>query len=227
MFQRDEDLPEMPPTPAPWSLRGHGWIVLLHLPARDEARSAFVPTELRRSVRAPLSVLACVEYAEAPCGAYREVLFIPGSMRFGDGRRHLSISRIVVSTWASVVSGRANWGIPKDRADIAFERGPDGDRVVVSDNGRECCVLEFGQASAPRLGLRTRWLPRSWQTLAQRYRGRTYVYRPEATGSVRPCFLRRWRFDGARFPDLERATVLAALRVEDFAMTFPVADVAA
>src|SRR5512144_2039994 len=109
MFQRDEDLPELPATPAPWSLRGHGWIVLLHLPAHDEARSAFVPPELCRSVRAPFSVLACVDYDEAPCGPYREVLFIPGSMRFADGRRHFSISRIVVSTWGSVVSGRTNW----------------------------------------------------------------------------------------------------------------------
>jgi hypothetical protein len=227
MLQRDEDLPELSPTPAPWSLRGHGWIVLLHLPARDEARTAFVPTELRRSLRAPVCVLACVDYHEAPCGPYREVLFIPGSMRFGDGRRHLSISRIVVSTWASVVSGRANWGIPKDRADIAFERGADGDRVVVSDAGRESCVLEFSEPTAPRLPLRTRWLPNSWQTLAQRYRGQTYYYRPEATGSVRPCFLRSWRCDAARFPDLARATVLTALRVEDFAMTFPVANVSA
>jgi hypothetical protein len=37
------------------------------------------------------------------------------------------------------------------------------------------------------------------------------------------CRLRQWRFDPELFPDLSRATVLTALRIEDFNMAFPVA----
>ena len=122
-LQSAPTLPVVPRVPAPWALCGHAWIVLLHLPRRAPARTAFVPDALRGSLRAAVSALMCVEYTSAPCGAYREVLFVPGTLRFPDGRRHASISRILVSTWASVVNGRANWGIPKDRADFSIERG--------------------------------------------------------------------------------------------------------
>jgi hypothetical protein len=44
---------------------------------------------------------------------------------------------------------------------------------------------------------------------------------------LRWCRLRHWRFDTALFPDLAAGRALASLRVEDFAMSFPVADVAA
>ena len=66
-------------------------------------------------------------------------------------------------------------------------------------------------------------MPRKLGTLAQRQDGRTYYYRPEATGSLRLCRLRRWRFDPELFPDLSRATVLTAVRIEGFRMVFPVA----
>jgi hypothetical protein len=225
MLQADAELPDVPRVPPPWSLRGNAWIVLLRLPATAGARRAFVPAELRDSVAAPVSAVMCVDYLEAPCGPYRELLFIPGSMRFGDGRAHLSISRILVSTWDSVVNGRANWGIPKDRAD--FDIGVSGriQHCAVSEGGREFCRFEFGPPRGPRLPLRTGWVPAAFGTLAQRFGGRTYYYRPQARGRLRLCSLRSWRFDAALFPDLSAGRALASLRVEDFAMTFPVACV--
>jgi hypothetical protein len=42
---------------------------------------------------------------------------------------------------------------------------------------------------------------------------------------MRLCRVRHWQFDAALFPDLSRATVLTALRIEDFSMRFPVARV--
>ena len=39
------------------------------------------------------------------------------------------------------------------------------------------------------------------------------------------CRVRRWQFDAALFPDLSRATILTALRIEDFCLTFPEARV--
>ena len=80
-------------------------------------------------------------------------------------------------------------------------------------------------ATGVRLPFRSSWVPRGLGTLAQRRDGRTYYYRPEATGSLRLCRLRRWCFDRELFPDLSRASVLTALRIEGFRMVFPVARI--
>jgi hypothetical protein len=225
-LQSSAQLPGSPRVPAPWSLRGHGWIVLLRLPRKASARTAFVPAALQASLQAPISALVCVEYVSAPCGSYRELLLIPGTMRFPDGRRYASISRIVVSTWASVVNGRANWGIPKDRADtFEIERGAASERFCVADGGRELCRMDFEPPRGPRLPLRTAWLPASFGTLAQLHEQRAYYYRPVARGSLRSVRLVQARYDGTLFPDLSVATVLAAFRVEAFDMEFPVARV--
>lgn len=225
MLQPSVSLPNVPRVPAPWSLRGHAWMVAMRLPKDDPARTAFVLPGLQATVKAAFSVLMCVVYDEAPCGPYRELLFIPGTMNFGDAR-YPSISRILVSTWDSVVNGRINWGIPKDRANFDWVRGDDGDRWrVTGDDGRELCAIEFTAPAGVRLPMRSSWTPGGLDTLAQRLDGRTYYCRPEARGRMRLCRVRQWQFDATLFPDLARATVLTALRIEDFSMTFPVARI--
>jgi hypothetical protein len=226
MLQPESALPKVPLVPPPWTLRGHAWIVVMRWPGAVDAstRLDFVPESLRPTLAGPLSLLMYVNYTQAPCGPYRELLFVPGMLRFDDGRRHLSISRIVVSSWDSVVNGRCNWGIPKDRAD--FEVAGDAERSIkVVDAGREICAIEFAAARGPRLPLNTRWLPQRWLTLAQRHAGRDFYYAPAAQGSVRASRLVAWRFDRTLFPDISRARVLTALRVENFEMKFPVARV--
>jgi hypothetical protein len=224
MLQANDSLPDVKRVPAPWTLRGHAWMVALRLPAGDPARTAFVPTALQSTVKAAFSVLVCVDYEVAPCGPYRELLFIPGTMKIGSARLP-SISRILVSTWDSVVNGRSNWGIPKDRADFDWTHDEDGDRWRVTSAGHEVCSLEFTAATGVRLPLRTAWVPRKLGTLAQRFDGRTYFCRPEASGTLRLCRVRQWRFDPALFPDLGHATVLSAARIEGFQMVFPLARV--
>lgn len=230
MLQPDHSLPEVPLRPAPWDLRGSGWIVALKLPRESPAQDAFVPPELAGRGRGLASYLMYVDYAQSGCGPYRELLFIPGAFPFDDGRRHLTISRIVVSTWDSVVNGRNNWGIPKDRADFeAVQGGADGreECVRVTTDGRELCELRFGTLRfAPPLPVHGALLPEALRTLAQRFRGHTFYYAPEARGRLRPGRLLSWRFDAALFPDLAGAAVIAAFKVESFRMSFPVARVA-
>lgn len=215
--------PAVPCVPAPWSLLGAAWIVLVRLPAGNPATRAFLPPQLQPSLRAPLSVLMCVEYTTAPCGPYRELLFIPGVMRFPDGHWYPSISRILVSTWESVVNGRANWGIPKDRADFHVESIAGGDRIRLADAGHEFCRIEFGSPRGPRLPLATSLLPARACTLAQLQGTRAFYYQPRARGWLRFCRLRDWQFDPQLFPDLSSARVLACMRIDRFEMTFPVA----
>jgi len=231
MLQPDSSLPSVPLRPAPWDLRGSGWIVALKLPAQHPAHDAFLPGELAGSGRGLASYLMYVDYADSGCGPYRELLFIPGAFPFPDGRRHLSISRILVSTWDSVVNGRNNWGIPKDRAD--FDVAPDAADgreacVRVTSDGREVCELRFGALRlAPPLPVHSAVVPAPLRTLAQHFRGHTYYYAPEARGWVRPGRLLSWRFNAELFPDLAGAAVVAALQVGSFRMRFPVARVVA
>jgi hypothetical protein len=229
MLQSDESLPRVPMCPAPWDLRGAGWIVALKLPTPHPAHDAFLPRELAGRGRSLASYLMYVDYAESGCGPYRELLFIPGAFPFDDGHRHLSISRILVSTWDSVVNGRNNWGIPKDRAEFEVERGGGREeRVRVTSEGREVCELRFATLRfAPPLPVHGALVPASLRTLAQRCRGQTFYYAPQARGRIRPGRLLSWRFDPALFPDLAGAAVVATLKVESFRMTFPVARVAA
>jgi len=230
MLQPDSMLPDVPRCPAPWKLRGSAWIVALKLPPGAPARDAFLPQGLAGQGRGLAAYLMYVDYVQSDCGPYRELLFIPGAFPFGDGRRHLTISRILVSTWDSVVNGRDNWGIPKDRADFEVEQGLDGgraDRVRVLSEGRELCELRLATLRfAPSLPVPGGLLPARLRTLAQSFRGRTYYYAPAAGGRARPGRLLSWRFDAELFPDLAAAPVLAAFKIESFRMTFPVADVA-
>jgi acetoacetate decarboxylase len=58
-------------------------------------------------------------------GPYKELLFIPGVFHI-NGRYTYSISKIYVSTEASVRSGIENWAIPKEVADFTIEDQDDG-----------------------------------------------------------------------------------------------------
>jgi hypothetical protein len=225
MRQPDATLPDVSRVSPPWVLHGNAWIVVMRWPHATAARLDFVPDILRDTLAGPLSLLMLVDYTQAPCGPYRELLFVPGLLRFpADNRLRLSISRIVVSTWESVVNGRANWGIPKDRADFRIaDRATT--RAVVCDGAHEICALEFERARGPSVPINTRWLPQRWLTLAQHRAGHTYYYTPYARGSIRKSRLVAWRFDPGLFPDLRPAQVLATLRIDRFEMRFPAARV--
>jgi len=220
-------MPSVERKPAPWALQGQAWIVVLRLSATSPARSVFLPADLQSTLSAPVSVLTVVDYSSAPCGPYRELLFIPGTLRFADGRRHASISRIVVSTWESVVNGRANWGIPKDIAEFDVKAEGSRTHVVVREPGHAhtLCNIRFGPTRGPRLPLSTRWLPPPWRALAQRLDGSTFVYRPWARGTMRCCNVEDVSIDATSFPDIATERVLATLHVDRFDMTFPVARV--
>lgn len=106
--------------PPPWRLTGNGIILLYRFP-RDFAEPWLQP-ELRSTFLGGIGAVMCVDYLSSDCGPYRELLFIPGAFRVG-GRIRYSISKIYVSTATSVVSGIANWGIPKQQAEFMVGQG--------------------------------------------------------------------------------------------------------
>lgn len=215
--------PDVPLAPAPWNLRGQGYLFLLRLPEPVLTHGSFVPPNLQRAGNGRTAIAMFVDYAQSDVGPYHELLYIPGQFHFG-AQRHWSITRIFVSTWDSVVNGRRNWGIPKDRCDFTVDYGTQ-DRVSLhTEQGTRFAELEL-EAFGPRLPAPIGWTPRRWRTLSQQYDGQRYTYVPEASGHFRFARVRHWRFDPAMFPDLAQGRVLAAVKITDFSMRFPVSRI--
>ncbi|WP_288402636.1 hypothetical protein [uncultured Deinococcus sp.] len=131
--------------PAPWTLRGRGWLALYRLrPAR-------------------VGGLLLVRYAASPVGPYDELMWVEAPIATPAGGRP-SIRRIVVSTAASVTWGRRNWAIPKAQA--SFDWSVPGQVRVTDADGEPYAHLAFRRAG-PDLPVNAAWLPRTWRTVAQ------------------------------------------------------------
>lgn len=213
--------PVVSDAPAPWTLRGRGYICMFRAPAALLDDGKFLAPSLRgKRGTSRFCYMMFVDYRESPVGPYHELLFIPGTFPFEDGKRHLSIGRIFVSSLDSVVNGRRNWGIPKDLAQFDVHYGEQGlDRVRVSLDGKVFAEMDF-KSWPISLPFSTAILPDSWVTLGQHYEEQSFVYRPSANGWVRPGSLKRSWFDPEVFPDLAQATTLLTVGVPDFNMTF-------
>jgi len=212
--------------PAPWQLQGRGYIAMLRFDDGGVQQDRFLPPTLQgRRSRSPYAWLMFVDYAHSDVGPYHELLFIPGSFPFEDGRKHLSISRIFVSSQASVDNGRRNWGIPKELAEFEVRYGVQGlDRIKVARGGRVFAELDFKSYPLP-LPFPGGLLPAGLRTLGQHRDGQSFIYAPSASGVLRPASLRRAWSDAAEFPHLARARPVLAVAVSRFQMLFPVSRI--
>lgn len=199
-------------------------MLLVKLPLPRGRAELFAGTELAEARFGQLGIVMFVEYASSPVGPYYELLFIPGTFRFGQ-RRLPSITKIYVSSQASVDSGQHNWGIPKERADFEVSVGTDGvKRVTMSIEGRIVAELwlRHGWLSLP---VTSRLLPRNLRTLGQVQRGRTFTVAPSARGLVqRAKVVHAWSEPGA-FAELSTPLVVAAARLRKVDLTFPLAEI--
>lgn len=137
--------------PPPWDLNGSGIVLLYRFPASFIRRWApDVPAQ-----RDQIGAVMCVRYSASGVGPYHELLFIPGRVAAG-GQRGWTISRIYVSTQASVASGIANWAIPKQLAD--FSTGPDLGHFSALLGGSPFFSID-SQSYGPPLPASSAWLP--------------------------------------------------------------------
>jgi len=224
LLTEDADLPTVPLAPAPWSLTGTGYIVLMKLPPAVLDDPRHTPAALRGQRRGGLSMVMLVDYESSAVGPYRELLYVPGKFAFG-AKVYQSITRIYVSSMESVVNGRINWGIPKDQCDFDYQYGSNGDdRLEARLNGKAFARFAF-KAGGWKLPFSTAIVPNALLKLAQRHGGRQFVYVPTASGSIQFAKVTDWSFDAALFPDLAQGKVLACVKVPRFTMGFPVSAV--
>ncbi|BCX05878.1 MAG: hypothetical protein KatS3mg053_3816 [Candidatus Roseilinea sp.] len=135
-----------------------------------------------------------VNYHETSAGPYHELLFIPGRLRLM-GRRLFSISKIYVSSEASVRGGIENWGIPKEYAAFVREQHADSSTSYrVLCQGRvlfSATLAPFG----PRFPISSALVPLA---VAQARNGDLLITRPTARGAARLCRVREIWADATR-----------------------------
>jgi hypothetical protein len=206
--------------PAPWSLRGEAYAFFTKLPLPRGRAELFAPSELAQARFGQLGLAMFVEYTSSPVGPYRELLFIPGTFRFGK-RRLPSITKIYVSTRASVENGRRNWGIPKELADFDVDEGRDGvKRVTMRVDGMTAVELWFRHGTLP-LPCTSRLVPSSLRTLGQVLGGQTFEVAPSFTGLMqRAQVLHAWS-EPSMFCELAAERVVGALRLSKGELQFP------
>jgi hypothetical protein len=208
----------------PWRLEGSGLILLLKPPRAEPDRRWYTISPCGEFVRPGLGLMMFVDYWRSEAGPYRELLFIPGRFQIG-ARRLWSITRILVSTPASVAGGRANWGIPKEQAEFDLDGEPGhGCRVRVSKDGQSLADFSW-EPRGPSLPVSTAFLPARLHTLVQNLDGRRFQLTPKAQGRMSAARLSAVQTNTQGFPAISSDRVLFAFAVTRFQMEFPAARI--
>jgi hypothetical protein len=172
-----------------------------------------------------LSAFMFIRYADSNVGAYDELLWLPAWGLRCDGAWRHSVTRIFVSSDASLVNGRANWGIPKELAQFG-----------VTQVGAASTAVRVGAGAVPvasfRLACSRRSLPANLgslpvaaRTLVQELAGRRFQLAPSARGRLHATRFSELEINTTLFPDVTRGRKLAGFSLRDFLMTFPVPTV--
>lgn len=212
---------------APWHLSGKGYILLYRFPKTfADGLSDHLPQFLRGRFAGGFGAVMVVDYHTSDVGPYGELLCIPGRFHV-DGRRLCTISDIYVSTLASVVNGRKNWAIPKQLADISFEQtGGHEERVVVVSGGAPVATIGFSWDRIP-FPVSTSLMPFPLVQQQEPLEGDQEAIRRYTTfngsGTGRLAHVTSMSIDGNRFPDVSAFHPIAAIRVDPFNITFPLA----
>ncbi|KAG9053131.1 hypothetical protein FS842_008627 [Serendipita sp. 407] len=134
-----------PEAPAPWILKGEAYWFITSVFGRStpsitpsyfdllEAQSAKLATE-PGAFKGGVGMAVVMRYTESPVGAYDELLIVPGaftSPKFDKDKENIRITRIYVSTLASLYNGRKNWNTAKHLAKFEFMKGPSGTVIRV------------------------------------------------------------------------------------------------
>jgi hypothetical protein len=213
---------DVPVVPAPWTLNGDGYILLYKFSPEFAKQHGFIPAPLTDRFAGLLGAVMLVKYRSSDAGPYDELLFTPG--RFHSPRGSFrSITKIYVSTWDSVINGRANWGIPKEIAQFDWKQLDDRiEQIAINHDGHLIAAFTLKTLDV-KMPVTTSLLPPPWRTFVQEHEGQTLYTTPHGTGKMKPASLIEARVDPEYFPDITQGRLISAVRTEEFKLTFPVA----
>jgi hypothetical protein len=204
-------------SPAPWQLKGEGYLMLYRFSNEFLKKEGYITEELKSSLCLNVGLVMLVNYQSSPVGPYGELLFIPGMFHY-KGKYYWHISKIYVSSLDSVMNGRTNWGIPKELAEFEFEKLNQGiTSAKVKLNGE---LVFNGQFKDKALGfpLSTALFPFQF---IQPLNGKEYITHPRGSGKAffsKPLELTTGQ---GFFPSIDTQTRLACLHIPNFSLAFP------
>lgn len=211
--------------PAPWTLEGDGYVILSSVTRATNLQNGFIEESMQSRFRRSFGMVMLVNYDTSPVGPYKELLYIPGTFEFADGQTHASISKIFVSSLASVNNGRRNWGIPKELADFSVEQSP-GNQETITVSQSSHVIAKFTLASqGPSFPLSTKVIPRFFRTLGQSLGGNTYIFAPSGRGWAQHAKVIDASSDPEFFPPTSMGKLLMAVKVRRFTLEFPQAKI--
>jgi hypothetical protein len=130
--------------PAPWTVRSQA--VIWYARGGGAATQA-LPPALRTRHRGLAVVGGVVRYDETPVGPYDEVFGLVGSR---DGRKGFgTVTFMAVDSPASIVGGRANWGMPKTLG--SFEGAIGSGRTMTADGADGADAVGWRVSVTPRV----------------------------------------------------------------------------
>jgi len=206
--------------PAPWKLKGRGYIFLYKFPGSFETHPAF-KSNLTEEPFSGFGTLMLVDYNESDAGPYRELLFIPGEFTFLR-KKYYSITKIYVSSMESVENGRRNWGIPKELADFdIIPLGGNKERIIVKKDGNIFFDVTLKKRYIP-FKVNTKYISNA---IVQKLEDDTIFFTEfNGTGIGKLAFLKSITCDGKYFPDISSVRPLVITAIDNFNIEFPEAE---
>lgn len=209
---------------APWDLKGKGYIILYPLSKKYVESQAMLPTFLKGHSKGGLGAVMIVNYESSNVGPYSELLFIPGKFHFASQSLN-TISKIYVSTMASVNNGINNWGIPKELAEFKFElleteslssNSSTLEKITVTKNGSLIAewIIHSGRIPFP---VNTKLMP---FPLVQQQDDKNYYTTFQGKGTGYLCHVNYHKVNRKLFPDFISRPYLAAIKVDPFKLIF-------
>ncbi len=174
-------LATLPPhhAPAPWTVTCEAVVWVCR---GGEAATRALPPALRTGSRGLVVVGGVVRYSDTPVGPYDEVFGLVGSRT---GRRGWgSVCFMSVDSPASLVGGRANWGMPKTLGAFAGEIADGASVTARGADESDWSLTATPRVRGPRLPARSR------ATTRQEFAGgRIGDSRLSASARIRPALV--------------------------------------
>ncbi len=202
--------------PAPWTLNGYGYILLYRFD--KHFTNTHAPDFLKGKAINGFGSIMLVNYENSNCGPYGELLIIPGKYQHHNQKLH-TISKIYVSSQASVHNGKINWGIPKEYAQFEFESLSNRlEKVsIVTSDSKPIFEATFKHGIIP-FPVSTSLLP---FPLVQQLNNKEFRTIFKGKGIGRFAQMVELKINENMFVDVTNVKPLAIIRVSPFNITFP------
>ncbi|WP_052354349.1 acetoacetate decarboxylase family protein [Flectobacillus major] len=211
-----ENIPLLPlEKPAPWHLTGEAFVWVYKFPKDFVLSNGFLEDYQQQRFIGYWGTIMLVNYHSSNVGPYQELLFCPGLFTF-NWSKMLSISKIFVSTQASVDNGRANWGIPKELAQFEWQKIGHKHHIKVMSNNQMVfsCEAQHGSMSIP---ISTSYLS---LTIAQKKEQDLLITQPTATGKASFAKTLSRHTNATLFPDVTPYSSWLSIYIHDLSMVF-------